>query len=54
VSAEEGRYSVKEAAAIVGVPELAVRKVIAARAVALGRVTIGRAVRYGFSAEDLV
>lgn len=47
-------FSVKEAAAIAGVPELAVRKAIASRTVAPGVATRGRAVRYRFAPQDLV
>jgi uncharacterized protein (DUF433 family) len=47
-------FSVKEAAAIVGVPELAVRKAITTRVVAPRITERGRAVRYRFAAQDLV
>ena len=47
-------FSVKEAAAIVGVPELAVRKAIAARTVAPRATTNGLAIRYRFGSEDFV
>ncbi|TAK20483.1 MAG: DUF433 domain-containing protein [Chloroflexota bacterium] len=47
-------FSVKEVAAIVGVPELTVRKAIAARAVAPRAAMTGRAVRYRFAPRDLV
>ena len=47
-------FSIKEAAAIVGVPELAVRKAIAARSVAPRATIRGRAVRYRFTPRDLV
>src|SRR2546428_12931004 len=47
-------FSVKEAAAIVGVPELAVRKAITTRGVAPRITERGRAVRYRFAAQDLV
>src|SRR4051794_19537427 len=52
-SSDDG-FSLKEAAAIVGVPELAVRKAIAARALSPRAATRGRAVRYRFMPHDLL
>jgi uncharacterized protein (DUF433 family) len=54
MTAPAAGFSVKEAAAIVGVPELALRKAIATGAVAPRAAARGRAVRYRFAPRDLV